>query len=161
MTGGPGLSDRGIFHCTCTVGALVMKAFELQRCQIPGYASLPTDTFEVSAKVPEGTTQEQFLVMIQSLLKDRFGRDFGHAGLMNFNGPGEVSGQPSDDGRTRLETPVRTIIKKAPAVTWVGTVTTAGHPRQTMRQALLSKKHRQRIRNSILSYPRTSALIRG
>jgi hypothetical protein len=78
-------------------------------------------------------------VMIQSLLKDRFGRDFGHAGLMNFNGTGEVSGQPSDDGRTRLETLVRTIIKKAPAATWVGTVTTAGHPRQTMRQALHRK----------------------
>jgi uncharacterized protein (TIGR03435 family) len=73
LTGGPGSSDRGMFHCTCTVAALITKAFELQRYQIPGYPSLPTDTFEVSAKIPVGTTQEQFLMMIQSLLKDRFG----------------------------------------------------------------------------------------
>jgi uncharacterized protein (TIGR03435 family) len=72
MIGGPGSSDRGMFHCTCTVIALIAKAFELQPYQIPGYASLPTGTFEVSAKIPEGTTQDQFLLMIQSLLKERF-----------------------------------------------------------------------------------------
>jgi uncharacterized protein (TIGR03435 family) len=73
MTGGPGSSDKTTFRCSCTVGALVAKAFELQRYQIPGYAALPTGAFDISAKVPEGATQEQFLLMLQNLLKERFG----------------------------------------------------------------------------------------
>ncbi|HLK64444.1 MAG TPA: TIGR03435 family protein [Bryobacteraceae bacterium] len=73
ITGGPGSTDPGMFHCTCTLGALVTKAFELHRYQFPGESSLPAGTFDIQAKVPAGTTQEQFLQMLQSLLKDRFG----------------------------------------------------------------------------------------
>jgi len=72
MTGGPGSPDRTMFHCSCTIGDLVSKGFELQRYQIPGYASLPTDSFDISAKIPEGATREQFLLMIRNLLKERF-----------------------------------------------------------------------------------------
>jgi uncharacterized protein (TIGR03435 family) len=73
ITGGPGSSDPGMFHCTCSVANLITKAFELQRYQFPGEASLPGGIFEISAKVPAGTTPEQFLLMLQNLLKERFG----------------------------------------------------------------------------------------
>lgn len=138
LTGGPGSSDKTMFRCRCTVGTLISKAFELQRYQIPGYAALPAGAFDISAKIPEGVTQEQFLMMIQNLLKERFGlawhfekkevqgyqlvvgkngpklkestaaseaaepeshsgghtggRDFGHAGLVNFNGQARYRG---------------------------------------------------------------------
>ncbi len=72
-TGGPNTPDRARFHCTCTLAALVSKAFDLQKYQFPGESSLPAGTFDVSAKIPEGTTQEQFLLMLQNMLKDRFG----------------------------------------------------------------------------------------
>jgi uncharacterized protein (TIGR03435 family) len=72
-TGGPGTADPGTFHCTCTVAALIMKAFELQRYQFPGEAALPSGTYDVSAKIPHGTTQAQFLLMLQNMLKERYG----------------------------------------------------------------------------------------
>ena len=73
FTGGPGSADPGLFRCTCTLASLIVKAFQLQRYQLPGESSLPPDIFNISAKVPAGTTPEQFLPMLQNLLKDRFG----------------------------------------------------------------------------------------
>jgi uncharacterized protein (TIGR03435 family) len=72
--GGPGTADPGRFTCaTCTLSYLISKAFTLERYQFPGQSSLPDVTFDLSARVPEGTTQEQFAVMLQNLLKTRFG----------------------------------------------------------------------------------------
>jgi uncharacterized protein (TIGR03435 family) len=71
-TGGPGTSDPGMFHCTCTLAALIEKAFDLQRYQFPGESALPSGAFEISAKIPAGATREQFLLMLQGVLKDRF-----------------------------------------------------------------------------------------
>ena len=73
LTGGPGSADPGMFRCTCNLASLIAKAFELQRYQLPGESSLPTGIFDVQAKIPEGTTSDQFSVMLQNLLKDRFG----------------------------------------------------------------------------------------
>jgi uncharacterized protein (TIGR03435 family) len=71
-SGGPGTSDPGMFRCaSCTLSSLILKAFQLQKYQLQGQA-LPGNAFEVSAKVPNGTTQEQFLAMLQNLLKERF-----------------------------------------------------------------------------------------
>jgi uncharacterized protein (TIGR03435 family) len=72
--GGPGTADPGRFTCTnCTLSYLIGRAFGLERYQFPGQSSLPGDAFDVSAKVPEGATPEQFAGMLQTLLKDRFG----------------------------------------------------------------------------------------
>ena len=72
-TGGPGTADPGLFRCTnCNLFFLISKAFELEKYQFPGQASLPDIQFDVTAKVPEGTTPEQFLGMLQNLLKERF-----------------------------------------------------------------------------------------
>jgi uncharacterized protein (TIGR03435 family) len=73
MSGGPGTSDPGMFRCTCSVAALITKAFELQKFQFPGESSLPDGAYEIVAKVPAGATHAQFSVMLQNLLKERFG----------------------------------------------------------------------------------------
>jgi len=75
-SGGPGSADAGMFRCTCSLSSLITKAFGLQRYQFPGQPAFSRDTFNVTAKIPEGTTQEQFLVMLQNLLKSRFGLQY-------------------------------------------------------------------------------------
>lgn len=72
-SGGPGTSDPAMFRCTnCTLAFLIEKAFDLERYQFPGRASLPGASYEVMAKVPAGATAEQFQSMLQHLLKERF-----------------------------------------------------------------------------------------
>lgn len=73
-SGGPGSATPTVFGCTsCTASSLILRAFGLERYQFPGLQSLPGDAFSISAKVPDGTTPQELLVMIQNLLKDRFG----------------------------------------------------------------------------------------
>lgn len=73
-TGGPGTADPALFRCSsCNLALLIAKAFELQRYQFPGQSALPDAAYDVMARVPEGTTPEQFQTMLQGLLKERFG----------------------------------------------------------------------------------------
>jgi uncharacterized protein (TIGR03435 family) len=73
-SGGPGTADPGMFRCgSCTLAALISKAFQLRDYQFPGKASLPGGGFEIAAKIPPNATQEQFSLMLQNLLKERFG----------------------------------------------------------------------------------------
>ena len=71
--GGPGTSDPGLFTCTLTLMNFISRAYSLRSFQI----SAPDWTqhqpaFEIKATVPPGTTAEQFNVMLQNLLIDRF-----------------------------------------------------------------------------------------
>jgi uncharacterized protein (TIGR03435 family) len=76
-TGGPGTGDPETFRCSnCTRAALISRAFELQDYEFPARASLMGETFAIAAKVPAGTTREEFLVMLQGLLKERFKLDY-------------------------------------------------------------------------------------
>jgi len=53
---------------------LVTQAYELKRYQVGSYPSwMDTERFNITAKVPEGATKEQFRLMQQNLLADRFG----------------------------------------------------------------------------------------
>ena len=71
--GGPGTADPGLFRCAnCTLAALISKAFQLKDYQFPGRASLASNSFDVAARVPAGATPEEFLVMLQNLLEERF-----------------------------------------------------------------------------------------
>src|SRR4249920_463203 len=73
-SGGPGSADPGMFRCSnCTLATLIGKAFELQNYQFPGRMSLAEGTFDITAKIPPGATRDEFLAMLQNLLKDRFG----------------------------------------------------------------------------------------
>lgn len=74
VSGGPGTTDPGIFRCSkCTLSALILKAFRLQAYQLPGKSALPETTYEVMARVPAQTTEEDFSTMLQNLLRERFG----------------------------------------------------------------------------------------
>ena len=71
--GGPGTSDPGLWTCSnVPLGFLIYTAYGFQP-----YQFRPTDPccqarFDVTARVPPGTTREQFLRMQQSLLEERF-----------------------------------------------------------------------------------------
>jgi uncharacterized protein (TIGR03435 family) len=72
-SGGPGTKDPSLFTCTnCTVSMLVTQAYDLKRYQLSAPASLDEDRFNITAPVPDGATKEQFRLMLQNLLAERF-----------------------------------------------------------------------------------------
>jgi uncharacterized protein (TIGR03435 family) len=73
-SGGPGTDDPGMFRCgNCFLLPLIERAFDLKRNQFadPQPWMMKTE-FQIQAKVPAGATPQQFLVMLQNLLRDRF-----------------------------------------------------------------------------------------
>lgn len=80
--GGPGSNDPGhvVYH-NYPVRDLIREAYQVLRVQISGPSWLMSvdrlakaaDTFDIEAKVPLGTTKEQYRLMLQKLLADRFG----------------------------------------------------------------------------------------
>jgi uncharacterized protein (TIGR03435 family) len=71
--GGPGTNDPGQLTCTNTpLRQLVITAYALKNYQVEGPAWLDTDGYDIAAKVPAGTTKEQYNLMLQSLLAERF-----------------------------------------------------------------------------------------
>lgn len=73
VSGGPGTADPSIFRCSkCSLATLIIKAYNLQPYQFPARASLTDNTYDILAKIPPGASGEEFSVMLQNLLKDRF-----------------------------------------------------------------------------------------
>jgi uncharacterized protein (TIGR03435 family) len=71
---GCNMLDPGTFVCTeATVARMAMIAFGLKPYQLPGSSLDSGPSFEVAARVSKGATQALALVMLQSLLVDRFG----------------------------------------------------------------------------------------
>jgi uncharacterized protein (TIGR03435 family) len=71
--GGPGTSDPGLFTCTDQVfGNLLAQAFDLPFYQLPNAYDGPRALYDISAKVPPGTTRARFQSMLQNLVIDRF-----------------------------------------------------------------------------------------
>lgn len=71
--GGPGTSDPGLFRCeNFSLANLINWAYRLgtNQLSVPEWVSLAI--FDVNAKVPHGTTPDEFCVMLQNLLVDRF-----------------------------------------------------------------------------------------
>jgi uncharacterized protein (TIGR03435 family) len=74
MSGGPGSKDPGRFTGTAIcLFDLIRTAYRVRPFQITGPAWLKTELFDVVAKVPKDTTKEQFSLMLQNLLAERFG----------------------------------------------------------------------------------------
>ena len=72
-SGGPGTADPTRYSASgVPLIALVMRAFNVQPYQLQTPAWLFTERFEINAKIPEGATKEQFQLMLQNLLEDRF-----------------------------------------------------------------------------------------
>jgi uncharacterized protein (TIGR03435 family) len=73
MRGGPGSSDPGqITYNNVTVKNLLMNAYGVKGFQISGPGWLDSERYDIVAKVPRGATKEQFMVMLQNLLTERF-----------------------------------------------------------------------------------------
>jgi len=73
-SGGPGTNDPERWTCeNMSLSALVRTTFALKPFQLQAMSIGNGDLFNVTAKVPEGTTKDQFRQMQQNLLIERFG----------------------------------------------------------------------------------------
>jgi uncharacterized protein (TIGR03435 family) len=72
-SGGPGSSDPGRYACqSATLSSIIASAYELKRYQYSFPSWMDSAYFEIAAKVPAGATKEQFRLMKQRLLAERF-----------------------------------------------------------------------------------------
>src|SRR5580658_7705186 len=73
VRGGPGTSDPGqITYRGRSLKDLISSAYGVKSFQVSGPGWLDTERYDIAAKIPEGTTKEQFNVMMQNLLAERF-----------------------------------------------------------------------------------------
>lgn len=73
--GGPGTNDPGLFSCShMTLGNLVGLAYQIdsRRLSAPDWLADTRYVFDLQARVPQGTTKDEFSIMVQNLLADRF-----------------------------------------------------------------------------------------
>ncbi len=72
-TGGPGTSDPALLRCdNYSLSYLVMMAYNLRSFQLTAPAWMDSVNFDVMARIPPGTGSQQFQVMLQQLLADRW-----------------------------------------------------------------------------------------
>jgi uncharacterized protein (TIGR03435 family) len=77
LLGGPGTKTPGLFTgAGATLGMLVAKAFDLPDYRLSGPDLIKFTRFNIRAKVPEGITRDQFRLMLQALLAERFKMTF-------------------------------------------------------------------------------------
>jgi uncharacterized protein (TIGR03435 family) len=71
--GGPGTPDPGRLTCTnANLSMLMMRAYDVQGYQVTSPDWFYSEHFDITAKVPDGATKEQFNLMLQNLLAERF-----------------------------------------------------------------------------------------
>ncbi len=71
--GGPGQADPEMFRCqNMSSMNFISVAFGMNYYQVMAPDWMYADKFDVIAKVPAGTTKEQFAIMLQNMLIDRF-----------------------------------------------------------------------------------------
>jgi uncharacterized protein (TIGR03435 family) len=73
MRGGPGTPDPERFTAnTVILRDLVLSAYGVSRQQLAGPGWIETTGYDINAKIPPGTTKDQFGLMLQAMLEDRF-----------------------------------------------------------------------------------------
>jgi uncharacterized protein (TIGR03435 family) len=73
VCGGPGSSDPERFTGnSVSLHLLLQQAYVLQNFQLIGPDWIDTARYDITAKVPPGATKDDFKLMLQSLLEDRF-----------------------------------------------------------------------------------------
>jgi uncharacterized protein (TIGR03435 family) len=85
LRGGPGTADPGrISYANVTLQSLLITAYGAEckvqeDCdQVVGPACLRSDRYDIDAKIPVGTTTDQFRIMLQALLAERFHMTLHH-----------------------------------------------------------------------------------
>ncbi len=70
--GGPGTKDPTLFTCeNCSLASLISRAYDIPQYRLTAPEWMPSTTFVVTAKVPIGSTKEEFRLMLQSMLAER------------------------------------------------------------------------------------------
>jgi uncharacterized protein (TIGR03435 family) len=73
MRGGPGTPSPGQMTFTnVSLAQIMQRAYDVKSYQISGPNWMSSARFDISARVPAGTTRAQSNVMLQNLLADRF-----------------------------------------------------------------------------------------
>jgi uncharacterized protein (TIGR03435 family) len=73
MSGGPGTPDPGqLRYVNVALKNVIMTAYGLKRYQVQTPAWMDTERYDITAKIPKGTTKEEFQAMLQNLLAERF-----------------------------------------------------------------------------------------
>lgn len=73
MRGGPGTPDpERVTFTGMPMMNLLTTAYDVKNFQITGPAWLDSERFDISAKIAPGATKEQFHLMLQNLLMERF-----------------------------------------------------------------------------------------
>jgi uncharacterized protein (TIGR03435 family) len=73
MSGGPGTSDPGrISYTNIMLRRVLLNAYEVKNYQISGPDWLDTLRFDITAKLPDSATKDQFQSMLRNLLEARF-----------------------------------------------------------------------------------------
>jgi uncharacterized protein (TIGR03435 family) len=73
MRGGPGTADPGqIAYAGVILKNILLNAYEVDSYQVSGPGWLDQERYDILAKVPSGTTKEQFNAMLRNLLAERF-----------------------------------------------------------------------------------------
>jgi uncharacterized protein (TIGR03435 family) len=73
MSGGPGTPDPGqLTYTNVSLKNVLTNAYNVKGYQLSGPKWLDTERFDITAKIPMGTTKEQFQLMLQNLLAERF-----------------------------------------------------------------------------------------
>src|SRR5947207_312669 len=79
MRGGPGTPDPGqITYSNVSLKNVIMNAYNVKGYQITGPKWLDSERFDIVAKVPKGATKEEFRLMLQNLLAERFKLSLHH-----------------------------------------------------------------------------------
>jgi len=73
MRGGPGTSDAGrILFTNVTIMSVLLRAYDLKPYQATGPEWLSSGRYDITATIPSGATKEEFKLMLQHLLAERF-----------------------------------------------------------------------------------------
>ena len=73
MRGGPGSADPGqITYSNVSLKNVLTIAYAVKGYQISGPKWLDSERFDIVAKIAKGATKEQFQLMLQNLLAERF-----------------------------------------------------------------------------------------
>jgi uncharacterized protein (TIGR03435 family) len=73
MSGGPGTPDPGRFACeNFDLASLIMLAYDLPSYRLSAPSWMRDAKFDIVANVPSGSTKEQFRLMQQNQLAERF-----------------------------------------------------------------------------------------
>ncbi len=79
LTGGPGSADPGMWSCVdCTLFILLGHAYRAFEYQIVAPGWTRSASYDVIAKIPPGTTSEEFAGMLRRLLEERFRMSVRH-----------------------------------------------------------------------------------